>query len=207
MSGKKLAFLPQIIHRRNPISSSSSLLRGFCSASSDKSVNGANSNSEANSSSNSTGGGGKRKSLARRLIPIGLISLAGGFALSAVNDLAIFHGCTKKAIEKASENQKIVESIGVPIMRGPWYDASLAVGHKRSSVSCTFPVSGPNGSAIFQLKAIRNGDDGMFSFMKHHDWEILLMEALIHVPSNDETNQSFRISLTDPLQSDSLSSS
>jgi hypothetical protein len=62
-----------------------------------------------------------------------------------------------KAIEKASENSKIIEAIGLPIVRGPWYDASLAVGHRRRSVSCTFPVSGPHGSAIFQLKAIRVG--------------------------------------------------
>lgn len=62
-----------------------------------------------------------------------------------------------KAIEKATENQEVVEAIGVPIVRGPWYDASLAVGHRRGSVSCTFPVSGPQGSGIFQFKAIRNG--------------------------------------------------
>ncbi|XP_020079903.1 uncharacterized protein LOC109703621 isoform X2 [Ananas comosus] len=128
--------------------------------------------------------------LGRRVLQIGLISLAGGFALSAINDLAIFHGCSSKAIEKASQNQKIVEAIGVPIARGPWYDASLAVAHRRKSVSCTFPVSGPQGSGIFQLKAIRSGEDGLFSFLRHHDWEILIMEALLHVPSNDEKQHS-----------------
>ena len=34
---------------------------------------------------------------------------------------------------------------------------TLAVAHKRKSVSCTFPVSGPLGSGVFQLKAVRNG--------------------------------------------------
>lgn len=62
-----------------------------------------------------------------------------------------------KAIEKASRNQQIVESLGLPIVRGPWYDASLAVGYRRHSVSSTFPVSGPHGTGIFQLKAIRQG--------------------------------------------------
>ena len=62
-----------------------------------------------------------------------------------------------KAIEKASQNQKIVEALGEPIVRGPWYDATLAVGFRRNTVSCTFPVSGPQGSGIFQLKAVRTG--------------------------------------------------
>ncbi|KAM0054162.1 putative cytochrome c oxidase assembly factor 1 [Helianthus debilis subsp. tardiflorus] len=62
-----------------------------------------------------------------------------------------------KAMEKASKNQAVVEAIGEPIARGPWYNASLAVTHKRHSVSCTFPVSGPHGTGIFQLRAVRNG--------------------------------------------------
>lgn len=62
-----------------------------------------------------------------------------------------------KALEKASNNQKLIEAIGEPIVRGPWYNASLAVAHQRQSVSCTFPVSGPKGTGIFQLKAVRNG--------------------------------------------------
>lgn len=99
----------------------------------------------------------KKGSLGRTIFRVALISVAGGFALSALNDLAIFHGCSSEAIEKASQNQKIIETLGVPIVRGPWYDASLAVGHRRQSVSCTFPVSGPQGSGIFQLKAIRRG--------------------------------------------------
>lgn len=62
-----------------------------------------------------------------------------------------------KAMEKASKSQAIIDAIGEPIERGPWYNASLAVAHKRHSVSCTFPVSGPQGIGILQLKAIRNG--------------------------------------------------
>ncbi|EHA8589138.1 hypothetical protein COCNU_scaffold008225G000010 [Cocos nucifera] len=40
-------------------------------------------------------GGEKQRSFARRAVPIVLISLTGGVALSALNDLAIFHGCTR----------------------------------------------------------------------------------------------------------------
>ncbi|KAL6838473.1 hypothetical protein ACP4OV_031718 [Aristida adscensionis] len=144
-------------------------------------------------SGGSASGDGRKTSLAPRLVSIGAISLAGGLLLSAVNDLAIFHGCTTKAIEKASDNPKVVEAVGVPIVRGPWYDASLVVGHRRRSVSCTFPVSGPQGSGFFQIKAIRNGEDGLLSFLRHHDWEILSMEAQLHVPSDDDDKQGRQI--------------
>jgi hypothetical protein len=60
-------------------------------------------------------------------------------------------------MEKASNSQAIKDAIGEPIVKGPWYNASLAVAHKRQSVSCTFPVSGPHGNGVFQLKAVRNG--------------------------------------------------
>lgn len=35
------------------------------------------------------------RSQKKRVVTIGAISLAGGVALSAINDLAIFHGCTR----------------------------------------------------------------------------------------------------------------
>ena len=123
----------------------------------------------------------KRSTAVRKVVTIGAISLAGGVALSAINDLAIFHGCTSKAIDKASENPEVVQVIGVPIARGPWYDASVVLGHRRRSVSCTFPVTGPRGSGVFQIEAVRNGEDGVFSFLRHHDWEILAMDARLEL--------------------------
>ena len=64
---------------------------------------------------------------------------------------------SSKAIDKASENPEVVQVIGVPIARGPWYDASVVLGHRRRSVACTFPVTGPRGSGVFQIEAVRNG--------------------------------------------------
>lgn len=60
-------------------------------------------------------------------------------------------------MEKVSKNQAMIEALGEPIVKGPWYNASLAVAHKRHSVSCTFPVSGPQGNGVLQLRAVRNG--------------------------------------------------
>ncbi|XVE72860.1 hypothetical protein DITRI_Ditri11bG0072000 [Diplodiscus trichospermus] len=135
------------------------------------------------------------KSFARKAVSFVLITVTGGVALSALDDLAIYHGCSSKAIEKAINNQEIINAIGEPIKKGPWYKASLAVAHKRSSVSCTFPVSGPQGSGVLQLKAVRSGDDNWYSYFLPRDWKILLMEALLHVPGNEEKRQTLQISL------------
>ncbi|MQL71289.1 hypothetical protein Taro_003623 [Colocasia esculenta] len=124
-------------------------------------------------------GSGGKIPVYRRVVHVVLLSLTGGFALSALNDLAIFHGCSSKAIERASQNWEVVEVLGEPIARGPWYDASLAVGHRRNTVSCKFPVSGPKGNAVLKIKAVRTGDDTWFSFLRHNDWDILISEALI----------------------------
>ncbi|KAI3691065.1 hypothetical protein L2E82_49281 [Cichorium intybus] len=74
----------------------------------------------------------------------------------SLDDLIIYHGCSSKVMEKASKNQAVIDAIGEPIATGPWYNASLVVTHKRHSVSCTFPVTGPQGNGTFQLRAIRN---------------------------------------------------
>ncbi|KAK4801781.1 hypothetical protein SAY86_022268 [Trapa natans] len=104
-------------------------------------------------------------------------------------------------MEKASNNQGLKDVLGEPIEKGPWYNATLAVSHKRRSASCTFPVSGPRGNGILQLKAMKNGDDNWLSYLRPRDWEILIMEALLHVPDNDEKTQTFRMTILDDLPS------
>ncbi|KAL8092943.1 uncharacterized protein LOC141690356 [Apium graveolens] len=141
----------------------------------------------------------KGRKWGRRLVSGALISLTGGIALSALDDLAIFHACSSKALEKASTNEAVITAIGEPVVRGPWYNASLAVTHKRHSVSCTFPVSGPQGTGVFQLRAVRDKDDKWLTFFRPRDWEILIMEALLHVPANEGKHQTFRVSITDKL--------
>nr|CAD1819011.1 unnamed protein product [Ananas comosus var. bracteatus] len=143
------------------------------------------------------GGDTKRSSWARRAVPVALLGLTGAVALSAVNDLALFLSCSSQAIEKASQNQQIVQAIGDPIVRGPWYNASLAVNPRSHSISCTFPVSGPQGTGIFKLKAVRSGDDTWFSFLQHRQWDILLMDAILDVPSNDGNHQMLKVTVAD----------
>lgn len=133
----------------------------------------------------------------KKAVSFVLITITGGVALSALDDLAIYHGCSSKAMEKVSQNQAIRDAIGEPIVKGPWYNASLAVAHKRHSVSCSFPVCGPQGSGVLQLKAVRNGDDTWSSFFLPRDWEILIMDALLHVPGNEERLRTLRINLAD----------
>uniref|UniRef100_A0A7N0U6F7 Uncharacterized protein n=1 Tax=Kalanchoe fedtschenkoi TaxID=63787 RepID=A0A7N0U6F7_KALFE len=126
-----------------------------------------------------------------------LITTAGGVALSAADDLSIYYGCSSKALEQACKNQKLVEAIGEPIKKGPWYDASLSLTLKRHSVSCTFPVFGPRGNGTVHLKAIRDGDATWFPFVKPRNWEILLLEAQFQVPEGEENQQTVRVTITD----------
>ncbi|EPS64821.1 hypothetical protein M569_09957, partial [Genlisea aurea] len=150
----------------------------------------------------SANGEERTRSWSRKLVSGAVLILTGGIALSAIDDLIIFYGCSSKAMEKASKNQQLIEAIGEPIERGPWYNASLAVAHKRHSVSCSFPVSGPLGTGMFHLKAVRNGDDAWLSILRPRDWEILIMEALLHVPGNESKAQTFRISVMDSQPSE-----
>ncbi|XP_059432381.1 uncharacterized protein LOC132165725 [Corylus avellana] len=140
---------------------------------------------------------GKTKSLGRKAVTFVLFTVTGGVGLSALDDLVIYSSCSSKALERASKNQAVIDAIGEPILRGPWYNASLAVAHKRHSVSCTFPVSGPQGSGVFHVKAVRDGDGSWFSFLRPRDWDILIMDALLHVPANDEKHQTLRVTLSD----------
>ncbi|XP_044502729.1 uncharacterized protein LOC123223573 isoform X1 [Mangifera indica] len=137
----------------------------------------------------------KSESWGRKAVSFVLITVTGGVALSALDDLAIYHSCSSKAMEKAGENQAIINAIGEPIKKGPWYNASLAVTQKRQSVSCTFPVSGPLGDGVFRLKAVRNGDI-WFSSFRPQNWEILIMDALLHLPANEGKQQTMRINIS-----------
>ncbi|KAK1260999.1 hypothetical protein QJS04_geneDACA002224 [Acorus gramineus] len=138
---------------------------------------------------------GKVKSLGRTAVSAVLLSLTGGLALSALDDLGIYYGCTSKAMEKANKNQEIINALGEPISRGSWYDASLAVAHKRRTLSCTFPVSGPQGLGKIKLKAVRPEGSTWFSLSRYRDWDILMLEALVTVPEKDVEHRTFRVSL------------
>lgn len=74
----------------------------------------------------------------------------------------------RKAMEKVMNNKAMIEAMGEPIEKGPWYNASLAVSQQRHSVSCSFPVIGPQGTGILHLKAVRNGgQNAPFSHYLH----------------------------------------
>ncbi|KQJ81528.1 uncharacterized protein LOC100844336 [Brachypodium distachyon] len=134
---------------------------------------------------------------ARRAAALSLLGLTGAVAASAVSDLSVFLSCSSQAMEKATQNQQIVSAIGMPITRGAWYSASIAVNHARNSVSCTFPVSGPQGDGLLKLKAVRLGDGSWLSFIQRSDWEILLMDAILDVHTEDGKHQTIRVTIPD----------
>ncbi|XP_013598178.1 PREDICTED: uncharacterized protein LOC106306199 [Brassica oleracea var. oleracea] len=136
-------------------------------------------------------------SFGRKAVSFVLITVTGGVALSALDDLSIYRRCSSKAMEKVMRNKAMIEAIGEPIEKGPWYNASLAVSQQRHSVSCSFPVVGPQGTGILHLKAVRNGEDSLFGFLQQREWDILIMDALVHVPSDDGPQQTLRIDISD----------
>ncbi|XP_010540913.1 PREDICTED: uncharacterized protein LOC104814528 [Tarenaya hassleriana] len=146
---------------------------------------------------------GKAGSFGRKAVSFILITVTGGVALSALDDLSIYHGCSSKAMEKVMKNQAIIDAIGEPIKKGSWYNATLAVAQNRHSVSCSFPVNGPQGSGILHLKAVRSGEDGFMAFLRQREWEILIMDALVHVPSKEGPDQTMRINVSDAAVSPS----
>jgi len=105
--------------------------------------------------------------------------------------------CCSQAIEKATQNLQIVNAIGKPIVRGPWYSASIAVNHARHSVSCTFAVSAPQGSGLLKFKAVRLGDESWYSFLKPSDWEILIMDAILDIHTEDGKPRTMRVTIPD----------
>ncbi|CAH8361184.1 unnamed protein product [Eruca vesicaria subsp. sativa] len=156
--------------------------------------------SSASSSSEKAGKeNGTLGSFGRKAMSFVLITVTGGVALSALDDLSIYRGCSSKAMEKVMRNKAMTEAIGEPIEKGPWYNASLAVSQQRRTVSCSFPVVGPQGTGILHLKAVRNGEDSLFGFLQQRDWDILIMDALVHVPSNEGPQQTLRIDISDYL--------
>ncbi|VAH24344.1 hypothetical protein VPH35_017861 [Triticum aestivum] len=134
---------------------------------------------------------------ARRAVALSLLGLTGAVAASAFSDLSVFLSCSSQAMEKATKNQQVASAIGEPITRGPWYSASIAVNRARRSVSCTFPVSGPQGDGLLKFKAVRLGEESWFRFLQRSDWEILIMHAILDVRTEDGKHQTMRVMVAD----------
>ncbi|XP_044947746.1 BEN domain-containing protein 4-like [Hordeum vulgare subsp. vulgare] len=94
---------------------------------------------------------------ARRAAALSLLGLTGAVAASTVNDLSVFLSCSSQAMEKATQNKQGASAMGEPITRGPWYSTSIVINRAKRSVSCTFPVSGPEGDGLLKFKVVRLG--------------------------------------------------
>lgn len=63
--------------------------------------------------------------------------------------------CDRVALAAASQREEFTSLVGTPVALGPWYNTTLGVSHGGRSVSATFPVTGPNGSAMVHARALR----------------------------------------------------
>ncbi|KAE8791063.1 hypothetical protein D1007_34503 [Hordeum vulgare] len=136
---------------------------------------------------------------ARRAAALSLLGLTGAVAASAFSDLSVFLSCSSQAMEKATQNKQVASAMGEPIKRGPWYSASIAVNRARRSVSCTFPVSGPQGDGLLKFKAVRLGEESWFQFLQRSDWEILIMDAILDVRTEDGKCETMRVAVADNM--------
>ncbi|GLJ53744.1 hypothetical protein SUGI_1146860 [Cryptomeria japonica] len=137
-----------------------------------------------------------KRRFTRKAISFVLLGVTGGFVLSAFDDFAVYHKCSSKALEKAISNERIQEAIGEPIARGAWYNATLALANKKNSVSCTFPIIGPKGRGIVQVKAVSCRENNWHDYLPGYlRWEIIFLEALVHAPTDEENTHTFRINL------------
>ncbi|CAI7807363.1 unnamed protein product [Closterium sp. NIES-54] len=84
-----------------------------------------------------------------------LASATLGVTYSVADDALLFYRCSSEALEVAGRNEQLKAAIGSPITRGPWYSATIGTSHGGRAASATFPVEGPQGSALFHLRAIR----------------------------------------------------
>ncbi|XP_044969038.1 formin-binding protein 4-like [Hordeum vulgare subsp. vulgare] len=136
---------------------------------------------------------------ARRAAALSLLGLTGAVAASAFSDLSVFLSCSSQAMEKATQNKQVASAMGEPIKRGPWYSVSIAVNRARRSVSCTFPVSGPQGDGLLKFKAVRLGEESWFQFLQRSDWEILIMDAILDVRTKDGKCETMRVAVADNM--------
>ncbi|KAI4993919.1 hypothetical protein ZWY2020_008232 [Hordeum vulgare] len=67
--------------------------------------------------------------------------------------------CCSQAMEKATQNKQVASAMGEPITHGPWYSASIVINRVKRSVSCTFPMSGPQGDGLLKFKVVRLGGE------------------------------------------------
>jgi hypothetical protein len=112
---------------------------------------------------------------------LGLMSLAG---VSIYDDYLIYQQCSKKAMDQAVNNPRLLAVLGEHIEKGPWYEATMGLDHEGHSASCTFSVIGSLGTANLHLRAVkfeekRNWLSPYAPGITGGRWEVLTLEALV----------------------------
>ncbi|CAI6002766.1 unnamed protein product [Closterium sp. NIES-64] len=87
-----------------------------------------------------------------------------------------------EALEVAGRNEQLKAAIGSPITRGPWYSATIGTSHGGRAASATFPVEGPQGSALFHLRAIRTHGGRstlLYNLQSDAKWQLFVLQATV----------------------------
>ncbi|KAG0572435.1 hypothetical protein KC19_VG094800 [Ceratodon purpureus] len=129
-------------------------------------------------------------------VVLGAMGISG---VSIYDDYLIFQQVSKKALAKANVDSEFKAIVGENIDQGPWYEASMTVDHEGHSAACSFPVSGSLCSANIHLRAVRyeetNSFASYFVLPGSGEWELVVLEALMHRPGSGDQQNPERIDL------------
>uniref|UniRef100_A0A0E0NL52 Uncharacterized protein n=1 Tax=Oryza rufipogon TaxID=4529 RepID=A0A0E0NL52_ORYRU len=106
-------------------------------------------------------------------------------------------GCIPRARASPCETTPTLrrkpEKMEVPLVAGRGHGSG---GSCRLGLSASLAASrlAPSTTLLYSMDA---ADDGVLSFLRHHDWDILVMEAHLHVPSDDDKQKTLKINLID----------
>lgn len=92
------------------------------------------------------------------LIPIALISLAGGGAFWAIRQ----SGIQQEALERVRTHPALIESLGEPIETGWMIEGSINVSPGSGEADYSIPLSGPKGEGRLYVVATKPGNDWQF---------------------------------------------
>lgn len=100
------------------------------------------------------------------LVPV--IVCCGGITLllSAIFSTIKSSDVYTEALQRARENPEVVELLGEPIEPGFFVSGNLSFHNSSGSADLSFPISGPNGSAVVNVKATRAGGSWKYSTLE-----------------------------------------
>lgn len=117
---------------------------------------------------------------AKRIVSSLLIGSTAVVSYSIADDVVLFHTCSREAMRRLDQNKQLKEAMGGAAALGPWYNVSLGVSRGGFCVSSSFPISGPEGTALVRLRACRTEGSRstlVYNLVERGEWHMLSLQA------------------------------